>query len=422
MGFLNIDFMKELIKSYSELNIYLKLIPFLLLYLTICIVFAPHENFGDESRYLYFANNLLRGFYSPPYPEINLWNGPGYPLFLAPFIFLKFPLIALRLLNGLLLYFSLVISYNTFRIYSSKRSAFLFTLLLGLYFPIFEMLPLVLTETLTWFLISLVCFLFIKSYKQKDISWKLIFLTAISIAFLAMTKVIFGYVILLMLFISVFMFLIPVFRSAAKKSILIFLFSFIFCLPWLIYTYSLTNKLFYWADSGSMSMYTMSTPFANEIGDWKSSDELKQNPNHKAFVDSIEEFNSLQRDEAYKAAAIENIKNHPKKYLSNWVANAGRLLFSYPHSNSRQTLRTYWTIIPNMFVIVIIVLTFPMSILHYKKFPEGFILLFLFILIYLFGSTLVSAFRRMFYVTMPFWVFFISYVFNNIISVKIKQD
>ena len=75
-----------------------------------------------------------------------------------------------------------------------------------------------------------------------------------------------------------------------------------------------------------------------------------------------------------------------------------------------------------MFVIVIIVLTFALSILHYKKFPEGLILLFLFILIYLFGSTLISAYRRMFYVTMPFWVFFISYVFNNIISVKIKQD
>ena len=91
--------MKRLTKWYSGLNIYYKLTPFLLLYLIICIVFAPHENVGDEGRYLYFANNLLSGFYSPPYPEINLWNGPGYPLFLAPFIFFELPLIALRLLN-----------------------------------------------------------------------------------------------------------------------------------------------------------------------------------------------------------------------------------------------------------------------------------------------------------------------------------
>jgi hypothetical protein len=166
----------------------------------------------------------------------------------------------------------------------------------------------------------------------------------------------------------------------------------------------------------------MSTPFANELGDWKCSSNLRQNPNHKVFMDSIAKLNSLQCDEAYKTAAIENIKSHPKKYLSNWVANVGRLLFSYPYSNAEQTIKTYWTIIPNMFVTVIIVLTFALSIFHYKKFPEGLILLFLFILIYLFGSTLVSAYRRMFYVTMPFWVVFISYVFNNIISIKIKQD
>lgn len=414
--------MKKLTNWYSGLNIYYKLIPFLLLYLIICIVFAKNVLVGDEGRYLWFANNLLSGFYSPPYPDFNLWNGPGYPTFLAPFIFLKLPLIALRLLNGFLLYFSLVISYKTLSIYSSKRSAFLFTILLGLYFPIFEMLPLILTESLTWFLISLVSFLFIKCYMQKSISWKLIFLTAFSIAYLVMTKVIFGYVILLMLFVSMFMFLLPAFRSSAKKSTLIFLLSFVFCLPWLLYTYSLTNKLFYWTNSGSMSMFMMSTSYANELGDWKNRGELQQNPNHKVFMDSIAKLNSLQRDEAYKTAAIQNIKNHPKKYLSNWIANVGRLFFSYPYSNKEQTIKTYWTIIPNMFVIVIIVLTFVLSILQYKKFPEGLILLFLFILIYLFGSTLISAYRRMFYVTMPFWVFFISYVFNNIISVKIKRD
>lgn len=414
--------MKKLTNLYSGLNIYHKLIPFLFLYLIICIVFAPHENVGDEGRYLFFANNLLNGFYSPPPPDINLWNGPGYPLFLAPFMFLKLPLMALRLLNGLLLYFSLIISYKAINIYSPQKSAFLYTVLLGLYFPIFQMLPLILTESLTWFLISLVCFLLLKSFKEKTISWKLIFLSAFSIAFLVMTKVIFGYVILIMLFVSIFMFLLPIPRSIAKMSTLIFLLSFVFCLPWLLYTYSLTNKLFYWTNSGSMSVYTMSSPYPNELGDWENSNELQQNPNHKVFMDSIAKLNSLQRDEAYKTAAIKNIKCHPKKYFSNWVANVGRLLFSYPYSNAEQTIKTYWTIIPNMFVIVIIVLTFTLSIGQYKKFPEGLILLFLFFLIYLFGSTLVSAYRRMFYVTMPFWVLFISYVYNNIISIKIKND
>lgn len=414
--------MNRLIKLYSGLNIYYKLAPFLLLYLTICIVFTQNKIIGDEVRYLAYANNLLNGFYSPSYPEVDLWNGPGYPLLLAPFLFFKLPLIVLRLLNGFLLYFSLIISYKTYSIYSSKKGAFLFTVLLGLYFPIFQNLPLIFTESLTWFLISLVCFLFLKNYKQKSISWKLIILSSFSIAYLAMTKVIFGYVILFMLFVSIFMFLFPVFRPSAKKSTLIFFVSLIFCLPWLLYTYSLTHKLFYWTNSASMSLYTMSSPFANELGDWKSKKELQLNPNHKVFMDSISKLNPLERDEAYKAAAIENIRSHPKKYLSNWLANVGRLFFSYPHSNYEPTIKLYFTLIPNMFVIVFIILIFPISIVHYKKFPEGFFLLFLFVLVYLGGSTLVSAFRRMFYITMPFWFFFFSYVFNNIISIKIIQD
>jgi hypothetical protein len=284
------------------------------------------------------------------------------------------------------------------------------------------MFPLIITESLTWFLISLVCFLFIKNYKQKSISWKFIFLSAFSIAYLALTKVIFGYIILSMLFISVLLFLLPKFRSSAKKSILIFLISFVLCLPYLLYTYSLTNKLFYWTNSVSMALYTMSTPNANELGDFSDSDELLLNPNHKVFIDSISRLKPLAIDEAYKTAAIKNIKNHPQKFFFNWIANVGRLLFSYPFSNAVQTIKSYFTIIPNMFIIVLIILILPVSIVHYKKFPEGIILLFLFVLIYLLGSSLVSAYRRMFYITIPFWFFFISYVFNNIISIKIKQD
>ncbi len=413
--------MNKFTQWYSGHNIYIKLLPFLILYIAICILFTNNELVGDEGRYLSFANNLLNGFYSPPYPNIDLWNGPGYPVFLMPFVFCKFPLIALRLLNGFLLYFSLIISYKTLIIHSSTKSSILFTILLGLYFPIFELLPLILTESLSWFLISLLCFIFMKNYKYKVISWKFIFLTSIIISYLAMTKVIFGYVILTMFCISIISFLIPQLRQTAKKPLLIFSASILFCLPWLIYTFSLTNKVFYWSNSGSMSLYTMSTPYVNELGDWKNNSELLLNPNHNILIDSINKLKPIEQEIAFKKAAIKNIKNHPKKYISNWTANIGRLLFSYPYSNAEQTIKTYFTIIPNMFVIVFIVLSFSLSIVHYKKIPEGLIILFLFFLIYLLGSTLVSAFRRMFYITIPFWLFFISCILNKILSIKINH-
>jgi hypothetical protein len=326
------------------------------------------------------------------------------------------------LLNPFLLYFSLIINFKTFSIYSSKKIAVLFTVLLGLYFPVFEMLPAILTECLTWFLISLICFLLIKTFNKPDLSWKLIILSSFSIAYLAMTKVIFGYAILFMLLASAVIFLFPKFRPSAKRSVLIFLFSFIFCLPWLFYTYSLTNKPFYWGNAGNMSLYTMSTPYANELGDWGSESELQENPNHKIFMDSVLKLTALERDEAYKKAAIKNISSHPRKFFSNWVANIGRLLFSYPYSNKTQNVKTYFTVVPNMFVIVFIVLIFPVSIIYYKRIPKGLFFLLLFMLIYLLGSSFLGAYRRMFYVTLPFWYFYISFVISNIISIRIKPE
>ena len=188
----------------------------------ICILFSKNVFVDDEGKIPLFANNLLNGFYSPPYPDINLWNGPGYPVLLAPFLFLKFPFLALRLLNPFLLYFSLIFSYKTLSIYSSKKSAFLLYDTSWIIFSYFSNASID-NDRIPDLVFNKPCvFLFIKIYKQKTFSWKLTFLSAFSIAYLAMTKVIFGYVILFMLFVSIFMFLLPVFRSSAKKSTLIF--------------------------------------------------------------------------------------------------------------------------------------------------------------------------------------------------------
>jgi hypothetical protein len=393
----------------------------LFLYLALCLVLNRAVLEGDEPRYLAFAQNLLKGFYSPPYPDIDLWNGPGYPLFLAPFLFLKIPVLALKMLNAFLLYFSLIITFKTIRSFSSSGSALAFTCLLGLYYPVFELLPFILTECFTWFLVSLVCFFLTRCFSSHEIRWKPLVITALLIAYLAMTKVIFGYVILVMIFIS-FVLMIPAgFRRYAKRSALLFLISFGFCMPWLLYTHTYTGKFPYWSNSGGMSLYTMSSPFAEELGDWFTTAELSVNPHHKDFIDSISKLTPLERDQAYRNAAISNIKNHPRKYFSNWIANVGRLLISYPHSYSAQKISTLQTFLPNMFLVVLIALSLVAGLLRIRKFPAALIILFLFILVYLTGSSFVSAFRRMFYITLPFWCIFIAYVRNHILTLKIND-
>ncbi len=408
-------------KYFSELNIYYKFFPYLLFYLLISLIFNKANLFGDEIRYLHYAHNILNGFLSKQYAATNLCSGPGYPLFIVPFLLLGFPVIALRFLNSFLLYFSLVINYKTFSLYSTYRNSFIYAIILGLYFPIFKMLPLLYTECLAWFLVSLVCFLFLKNFEQEKISWKYVILASVSITYLAMTKIIFGYVITVLLIISIVMFILPKFRSKAKKPAIIFLLSFVFCLPWLFYTFSITKVPFLWTWAGSSALYTMSTPFQGELGDWSTDTELLANPNHRAFMESISKLNIAKKDSAYESEAIKNISNHPAKYFYNWMANVGRIFFSYPFSNSKQTMKTYFTLIPNMFIIVLLALTLPVSIVNYKKFPEELILLFLVVLIYLGGSTLVSGFKRIFFITIPFWFLLISFVFSNVILIKIRK-
>jgi len=369
-----------------------------------------------------FANNLLNGFYSPPPPDINLWNGPGYPLLMAILLFFKLPILGIRLFNGVLLYLSLILTFKTINTYASRKEALFFTVLLGLYYPIYPKIPLVLTEAFAWFLISLIGYLFVKHFKEEGISRKYTLITAFSIAFLALTKIIFGYVILSMIILSLALYLIPTYRKAAKQSFIIFSLALVFCIPYLTYTYQLTDKVFYWADSGGMSLYTMSTPYEGELGDWRTKNALLNLPNHRAFIDSIYTLPPIQRDDAYRAKAIENIKNHPGKYFGNWVANVGRLLFSFPYSDAKQSPKTMFTVVPNMFVIVFILLAAAIAIISKKKLPTAFIFLLFFILIYLFGNSLVSAYRRMFYITIPFWVMFFSYVFTNFITIRLRKN
>lgn len=94
-------------------NPFLLFSPFLLYYVYYILKHKWPVLYGDEPRYIGFAVNLLHGFYSPPAPGINLWNGPGYPIVLMPCAALHLPVIFYLLLNALFYYFSII--YSSFQ-------------------------------------------------------------------------------------------------------------------------------------------------------------------------------------------------------------------------------------------------------------------------------------------------------------------
>src|SRR5688572_4691293 len=86
-------------RNWSKLaaNPFILFLPFLIFFIAYILIKNNNAFESDEERYYIFAQHLLNGYYSDPAPKINLWNGPGYPIFLMPFVALGLPLVIIPL-------------------------------------------------------------------------------------------------------------------------------------------------------------------------------------------------------------------------------------------------------------------------------------------------------------------------------------
>lgn len=384
---------------------------------------SSNDFFGDEQRYVNFATNLTHGHYSPR-NKIDLWAGPGYPVILMPFVLLKLPWLFAKLMNPLFLYMAILYFFYTLRFYLKERSALLFSYLLGVNPPFLRHLPNLMTEVFAIFLVCGFIYHFCKFYHEDKYSKKQFFISSFFLGYLALTKIIFGYVILAGLLLFLILSLLKKGKKL-KSSLKIYLLALCFCLPYLFYTYSLTGKIFYWGNSGGLSLYWMSTPFPDELGDWHNNNEI-QNPlfkHHKIFFDEIQDLPGIQKDEALKSRAINNIINNPSKYFRNWLNNIGRLLFNYPFTYIPPRLKIFYFIhmVPGMFLVVFSVLCIYPSCLKRKMIPYEIYALLIFALIAFAGSSLLSAYSRFFFPLVPVFVLWIFFTLTNILKIEIRQ-
>ena len=378
---------------------------------------------GDEGRYLKFASNLSQGYYTSK-NDINLTNGPGYPIVLLPFVAFRIPLIVAKLMNSVFLYLSVLYFYYTLSLYMKKLLATVFAYLLGIYPIIVKYLPTMLTEVFAVFLICGFIFHFCKLHQNNGLSWRHIFGASVYLSFLALTRTIFGYVILFGLLFLPISYLFTR-KKTAVKSFLMLLVALIFCSPYLAYTYALTGKVFYWGTNGGEVLYWMSTPYENEYGDWFGRKKIYEinrlSINHMDFYNELESLSKFEEDKIFKVKAIENIAQHPSKYLRNWIANIGRLLFNYPRSYIPQKIETYFYIIPNMFIVVLSILCIYPFYLGRKLVPYEIKGLVVSSLVYIGGSSLVSAVPRYFAIIVPVIILWISFTVTRIIKFEIQN-
>lgn len=419
---------------------FLIFIPFLLFYLFIIARFHSNTLVGDEPRYLYFANNLMQGFYSTPAPDINLWNGPGYPILLMPFVAFNIPSVFILVLNAILYYFSLVVLFKALIHIVSKKFALLVCLFWGFYFNAYQDMLLRCTEVFTFFLNTLLLFFMLKIFDERTQNKrKHIFLAGITLGYLVLTKILFAYVVIILLCGTVFLFFISKVKIYYRKTLFVLLIATATISPYLIYTYHLTGKFFYLGNSGGMSLYWMSNPQNGEYGDWFDDYYFSAKPldakakaakngnfieiyedslrvNHQKDYDEILKYSGVQRDSIYKQLAIRNIKANPKSFLGNYVSNIGRLFFSYPFSYTLQSNKTLFRIPFSGLLLILMLFSLLPTILNWRRliFPLKFFLIFL--VIYFGATSVLSAYTRMFTVVVPFILFWVAYIIPKTVT------
>ena len=358
---------------------------------------------GDEGRYVWFAENLLQGYYSPP-EELNLWNGPGYPLVLAPFAAYNLSWTLARLANALFLFLAVIYFYRALCLYTDERRALAAAYLLGLYPSLMREVYLLITESLTFLLICALAYYYCLSCQlRRRRGWALA-AAALVLAYLCLTKVFFGYVLLASLVVSLIAFLVTG-AQLLRRTTLLLLLALAFCAPYLYYTYTLTGQPFYWGNAGGLSLYWMSSPYEGDLGDWHTVGAVYREPalaeNHAATFDALAGLDPLARDRALKAQALENIRRHPAKFARNWLANLGRLLFNYPYSYTPQKLSTYYYLLPNAFLVVAMTVCLYAGWLGRRLIPGEIHALLALAVLAFGGSSLLSAYERQFRVLAP---------------------
>lgn len=404
--------------NFSEMNrkVFIYLLPLFVLY---CVAFSllvsKTIDYGDESRYAMYAGNLAKGFYAMP-DTLLLWNGPGYPLLLTPFAYFHVPWIYAKMLNPVFIFIAVCLFFVIVRGFTSEKPAIFFTYLFGMYPPFFAEMQYLLTEPFVLMMVVLFTFLSLKWFDRRH------FLLAISaglvFAVIILTKILFAYVALGMLLLSVVFF---IWSRTLKMSLPVYAISLLLCVPYLLYTYHLTGRVFYWANSGGLSLYWISSPEPDEYGSWFSEQDVLVRPElapHRVFFEQLGGLNYVERDNLWKKRAIENIKAHPRKALMNYVANLGRLFVNYPYSYKYQNPKTLLYTVPNGIILGAVLFSiYPLLKLR-RLLPAGIFHLCLISAIYIGGQSLMYAEARYVCPVLPFILTVIFYTATNLIELK----
>lgn len=395
----------------------------LVFYVLVTILCNRPDLIWDEGRYLDYAQNLARGFYVTP-EKPDLVNGPGYPLVLAPLVYIKAPLLAMRLLNAAFMALAVWFTFRAVLPYAGKRWALAIALITALHPSLIRTAPFLMTEALALACISGFVWAFTAALRASSWRFSIIVAAAFAFAWLIVTRVFFGNVLLAT--ISLLLGLLAVWRShrgLALRALTIMGLTFALCIPWLAFTKSKTGDTLCWSTNGGELLYWATSTNEGENGHWFSEEDAQNKPElvangHREFYKDNYYLPVKMREAALKKKAFENIRANPKGVVKNWLCNWGRLIFGFPRSYHAEELLMLVLVVVNGPLLLAIVVALFLALRHWRTTPPEFLLLAAIIFIYLGGTSLLPGLPRYTVVIWPWLGLFTAGLLSRHLRVK----
>ena len=334
------------------------LLPLLALYVAAWAFFPERPD--DEASYVVLAERLTDGFYvtgdddailnaDPGSPD--LWFGPGLPALLAPLVAVDAPLSALRLTSAFVLFAAVLLMYVVARERWGPRVGLVAAYALGLYVPFLGLLSNLHSEVLAVLFVVVGMLGLARFLERGGLVWLAV--GGAGLAGLALTRVAYGWVLTVALALLLIWWLARRSRSSGRAAA-VFALALALCLPWLAYTYSKTDRLFVWGNSGSLSLYWMTSPYEGDLGDWHQAHLVFTDPDlqpHREFFESLRGLDLAEQNAEIEREALRNIADHPDAYAENVVANVSRLFFNSPYSRTQQQTNDVFYALPNAILL-----------------------------------------------------------------------
>jgi hypothetical protein len=307
--------------------------PLLLIYLAA--LFVLQGNGGDENALLQYTDRILDGGYAhtdPRQPEEFLWRGPGIPVLLAPFVALDLPILVPRLLMPLSLFGAVLALYHALRFRLDATTSLLGAYAFGLFMPIWKSVGSVVTEPVATLCLCLALLGWV-AY-QRDGARAPLVGCGVALGVLALVRTEYGYLITLGLVVGAAVWAVR--RTRTPKAVtVVCAIGLACCVPWLAYTYSMTDRHFYWGNAGALNLYWMTSPDPDDVGDPHVYEVVFRNPDyveHRPLFRRLETMPPIEQSDELQRISRENIADHPTLFARNVGLNLSRMIVNHPFS------------------------------------------------------------------------------------------